>query len=134
MKANEFRIGNTIDVSGIICNITCLEEQRLTTDYQDHWYLGYDEIDPIPLTRKLLLKIGFENWGAVYPAETGLNTIRYVLHNVIDGTSNFEIHIDDNKFYPCVDNDACCWYDFKYVHQLQNLYYALTGHELTCKR
>ena len=34
----------------------------------------------------------------------------------------------------CLENDSTYLRDIKYVHQLQNLYFALTGEELTIKQ
>ena len=48
--------------------------------------------EPITLTEEWLVKFEFENWGN---DEYGYT--RYVLHNVIDGTSDFEIHINKNN-------------------------------------
>ena len=81
---------------------------------------------PIPLTEEWILKFGFE-----------VNTYGYVI-----GKDNLNIHIwmhDDGLVrdielsstmisgaYPKIEN-------FKYVHQIQNLYYSLFGEELTIK-
>jgi len=83
--------------------------------------------EPIPLTEEWLFRFGFEDWGK----QNG--DWVYGLYNVIDGTSHFIVNKADETFYPLIDNNLCCWSDFKYVHQLQNLYFALTGNELVLK-
>lgn len=89
----------------------------------------YDQIKPIPLTEEWLLKCGFEL------KEATLNRL-FVLEHTKDeilevcfdggvrlwnGKSNWAQHYDS------------LWRHIKYVHQLQNLYFALTGQELTFK-
>ena len=126
MKANDFRIGNTIDVSGIICNITCMEEQRLTTDYQNHWYLGFDEIEPIPLNEEWLLRLGFDSVNSKSLCES----IFIVLDQDGDLFNIFlhQMNTQGGEDVILLNNTI------KYVHSLQNLCYALNGRELTPKQ
>ena len=107
--------------------------------------LGYNEIEPIPLTEEWLVdKLGFEIWD-----NSGRHTNefedykRYVLHNVMDGTSNFEVHyITSNygdkpeySYIASIDEDerinSCV--DLEYIHQLQDIYKVFIGEELTIK-
>ena len=81
------------------------------------------DIEPIPLTEYLLINNEFSK-------RVFRDGIRLSLCNVIDGTSDFEIWIIDGEFIPHIDGSVCCWSEFKYVHQLQNLYFALNGSEL----
>lgn len=85
---------------------------------------------PIPLTEEILLKFGFnevedERWCDMHEEFEECNY--YYL-------SMFKIYYnpETDKF----EDDSL--YDFnvnlKYVHQLQNLYFALTGEELTFKK
>lgn len=77
------------------------------------------EIEPIPITEEWLDKLGFRG-KKVYDAI-------------------FEWRIGDSLKEHCIqtDGEAFVWthykdgIDIKFVHQLQNLYYALTGEELT---
>lgn len=91
---------------------------------------------PIPLSEDWLLKLGFENWGKGKFYKSDEYT-RFVLYNVLDGTSNFEVHkIIDPEYYviSCDDNERINFgIDITYVHQLQNLYFGLVGEELTIK-
>jgi hypothetical protein len=74
-----------------------------------------DEFEPIPLTEEWLLKFGFERKGNQF-----YNLLKY---------SEVEILIRDN-FWTC-DGIVFSLHCLEYVHQLQNLYFALTGEELT---
>jgi len=84
------------------------------------WYallectLFLENIEPIPLTEEWLLKFGFEikqgRFGNEYWGKINLYTS------------------SDKKIVFCFDGYLK---GIKYVHQLQNLYFALTGNELT---
>lgn len=82
------------------------------------FYRSYDSIDfpkPIPLTEEWLMKFGFE---IVKGAHQSWRTIK------INEEKSFDIQfIDGDIFY----SDT----RLKHVHQLQNLFFALTGQELT---
>lgn len=101
-----------------------------------------DEFEPIPLTEGILLKCGFDNWGNgnLYVNNNEKYT-RHVIYNGIDGSSNFEVHyitstyegIINNEYVVSIDENerVHVFYELKHLHQLQNLYFALTGQELT---
>jgi hypothetical protein len=116
MKANDLRIGNLVDLGNRIakiveighlsCAVADLEETQDTIE-------DYERTKPILLTEDWLLKFGFEQ------------------------TFISKIHLTFSKGSFCLlkrVNHIQIWYesiDIKYVHQLQNLYYALTNQELT---
>ena len=110
MKANELRIGNYIDYLGGIERVHALSFQDVCTN--NHNY------KPTPLTEEWLLKFGFE--------KDCLMSKCYALKDI-------EISEDkNNDLYLSLDG---VWYGvaIKHVHQLQNLYFALTGKELSLK-
>lgn len=80
-------------------------------------------INPIPLTKEWLLKFGFEK------SEVTENIHTWSNHSIAINTYSKEKVV----FY------WLRWYQhpkqsrIKYVHQLQNLYFALTGEELEIK-
>lgn len=76
---------------------------------------------PIPLTEEWLLKFGFDNNGVVW---IGLNTDAQELQITKQG--DVLIYDEDDNFIPLNR--------IQYVHQLQNLFYALTGNELELKQ
>lgn len=126
MKCTEYRIGNIAhdEVSGALMRICELnEENELVVGYvidrskfplPDGWKLR-----PIPLTEEWLLKFGFikMDW----------------TENENCYEKSFVLQKDDKEGYNLMDNDVATLQQFKYVHQLQNLYFALTGEELTLK-
>lgn len=83
-------------------------------------------IEPIPLTEEWLLKMGFEK------EIDDSSFIRKVYYYIND----FEVEFHGNKLVFRVENKHVTNYfahHTKYVHQLQNLYFALTGEELELK-
>jgi len=115
MEAKEFRIGNLVyDSQKRVVSIDIIHSYKgyLTHPFDER----YNDFSPIPLTEDLLLKFGFERDKFYIP------TLYY--------NSKLRIKNDERGFWV----NAC--YNFvliKYVHQLQNLYFALTGEELTLK-
>ena len=126
MKKNELRIGNWVlnkrYKSGYVMQIESIGEFGVNIE------LGYDgrspiieddcsfnECNPIPLTEEWLLKFGFEK---------------------TDSHGDFEYLIGRYSYFRgsfyIADCDECGEsVEVQHVHQLQNLYFALTGEELT---
>lgn len=140
MKATELRIGNFVwdDYSGEMIVSGIAKQNGLQEELRLKKHNGLPEgsyicetIQPIPITEEWLLKFGFK---------VGLNErddeddriILHVYRNKIsiaekNKTFYFYITIEDDTYYNFK------WVELKYVHQLQNLYFALTGEELTLK-
>ena len=117
MERSELRLGNLVFEDETIYSYGINKRVvEMNLDYFNSYSDTWDMIKPIPLTEEWLKKFGFK-W-----KNTGLRLDKYVLRNQIDGwfmyisneSLNFTVHI-------------------KYIHQLQNLYFALTGKELTIK-
>jgi hypothetical protein len=105
MKAEELRIGNWVkDENG---------PYQIKGEHLDEDNFPTIQTWEIPLTQEWLLKFGFE-FKAVGSEFIGHNMI---LHNWLNS------------------REYVSWgvVKLKYVHQLQNLYFALTGRELTLK-
>jgi hypothetical protein len=122
MKANELRIGNWVTVYPQISiqqvvDVMC---DGINTDKTIRAHYGL--VEPIPLTEEWLLKFGFEikldnfNWNAAI----GVNEI-----------GDFKLSLRHTDDFGWFYKSRCT--PIKYVHQLQNLYFALTGEELTIK-
>jgi hypothetical protein len=115
MDARELMIGNLVSCNDQTIKVT-YHEIRIQT-FSDHEHTNsygvkFTGYEPIPLTEDWLLKFGFETNGKKMKIELELelegDKKLFFVH------SRGEIHI-------------------QYVHQLQNLYFALTGKELTIK-
>ena len=81
----------------------------------------------IPLTEEILLKCGFKKTEEYYAADeenVDVYTIGCFDIAFIDNEYKLWIAINEDSYY----NFA--WTKIKYLHQLQNLYWCLTGQEL----
>ena len=112
MKAEELRIGNWIRYAGQEIELT-RQKFKLSV-----FTLGLDELhEPIPLTKEWLIRFGFE----------------YNYSFDLYSKSGFDIQLLENgiEFYIGEYGSYFTWIEC--IHQLQNLYFALTGQELTIK-
>ncbi len=114
MRKEELRIGNWVDLK---------HEKYEYESFQFDFDMGLkmEYIKPIPLTEDWLLKFGFD-----------------LINNEYHQSRNHDLKlhwtVNKNKMIPEFNEKRfVTGYDFKYVHQLQNLYFALTGEELICK-
>lgn len=126
MKAEDLRIGNIVQyphiennktvMSGVVCQIglsLCKAKYSISLEHDSFTPIDLTSIKPIPLTEEWLLKFGF------------------VCKNVGYLCDNFYI---DDDFYICVLRFNCEDYiKVSSVHQLQNIYFTLTGKELEIK-
>lgn len=114
MKETELRVGNYVldSYNGKITRVNWQEIkwiQELT-----------DRYIPIELTEEILLKSGFELKGIIFRINNGFTNqfdVNYSLSRNI-------YYYDSSKYG--IYNEV----ELKYLHQLQNLYFALTGEEL----
>jgi hypothetical protein len=121
MKASELRIGNLvwIDIGLPLYNL----HYFTAGDFGDlhNKKLKDEQFMPIPLTEERLVRFGFEKEG-----EEDL----YTLSNE---SLSFDLVFDNNKIRLGDMSDMCytTWNTpVSQVHQLQNLYFALTGEEI----
>lgn len=121
INANELRIGDIIlyDEDNLYCKVLTIDTLGMTVDFMKNGeieWLEYENFSPIPLTPKILEKCGFDNyrvglWGNTY----SLGVIKL---------------LKDKEIYILVDIPKC---EITSLHQLQNLYFALTNTELIFK-
>jgi hypothetical protein len=121
MEPNEIKHGNLVNWEQNIHVIIGITQEKIMTKFTDDdeddapYYHCYEHLKPILLTEEWLLKFGFEQ---------GRNEWSK------DGEC-FEWFSDGYYF---TAGDGCkIGLVIKYVHQLQNIYFALTGEELTIK-
>lgn len=88
--------------------------------------------EPIPLTEEWLVKFGFiaDNYGVFYKTKDCSNNSNSIIDLWAKKclVEQFDISIGQEFG----DTHNLCF--IKYVHQLQNIYFALTGEELTEKK
>lgn len=139
MNENELRIGNIVLVSNEQCHpqlkdvlmkVTSIQHRHDLPEYsvriervvKDKFDVNVDYgqlmrfIKPIPLTEELLLKCGFDEYMVLV---TEYGELRYY------GNGQMDIGGYDSCTSGMVFTSEC-----KYLHQLQNLYFALDGNEL----
>lgn len=139
MKASELRIGNWIEVYSSESQVNEFDSGLIFFNLlknQDGTNFEYDYIDaefakPILLTQEWLIKFGF-----VQKPDSG-----YWKDDLVyfDGPLQIFFKPNYNKFFFGIRGRGynCEQYvdiEINYVHQLQNLYHALTGEELTILR
>lgn len=117
MKANELRIGNYINIDlpisneGKLTRIGAINSKKVNG-------VEITKYKPIPLTEEWLIKFGFIFGIKLHDFVKGKH--QFVEFNVLNGYFS-----ESGVFYYSMKTQI------KYVHQLQNLYFALTGEELT---
>ena len=129
MKTKDLRLGNLVYKDGEIYQIENLGYHKSESPWKNLVHLASDDEDniceykPIPLTELWLLKFGFRKYnnflGHWYLKDYDYS-IRYL-----------------HRKYTCFACDGDVRFQLKaniqYVHQLQNLYFVLTGDELEIK-
>ena len=126
MKANELRIGNMVNdgVYKLMWAKPAMpyeeanEMQYGVAKDNEFTFFKEKELEPIPLTEEWLVKFGAEKVNEISEYFDGEDMYSYELY--LDGAE-------------CLFDRKCnCqpYEHIKYVHQLQNLYFALTGEEL----
>ena len=140
MKVEELRIGNLVFVNDQVCNpelegVTMIVKEiykdRLVCDYmlvvsdiinRKTHNVSIGDIKPIPLTEEVLLKCGFE----IKP-DSSLPT--FVYSGRLD--LQVEFMLGEYSFRIEVENRHTTFVRvIKYLHELQNLYFSITGEEL----
>lgn len=129
IKSNELRIGNLIEHKAIMCEVLSIDNEWLQID-NDQLNTKIIDCKPIPLTEEWLFKFGFEI------DESNDNKKTKTLSTQVSNTES--LYFDENEWYISHDWNNnnfknTFWNQPKYVHQLQNIYFALTGEELIIK-
>jgi hypothetical protein len=124
MKSTELRIGNYLQGKTRFVKVTKIySEHAIGIGSGDPYYVSGENpcLTPIPLTEEWLLKFGFKkNIDTSYSR----NDISLFIDKRLKTNLFLQENMNDFKWfgYEC---------KIQYVHQLQNLYFALTGEELT---
>lgn len=145
MKANELRIGNYIYIDSrdelrtiveIRHTMVSVKYIRSDTNQPHQSMVEYDRLTPITLTEEWLLKFGFAellvNHGKIKDYRLNCTPPGYK-HEYFFVFRFRERNDEDFRmyWYPQATNGSMHTFPCKYVHQLQNLFFALTGEELT---
>jgi hypothetical protein len=109
MEAKELRIGNYVYDNYREVYKLIVKSDFLNLDYR----IEFDILKPIPLTEEILFKCGFEEDGQLFH-----NQIALYKNGV--GGFNYNVNYFEHENLE----------EIEHLHQLQNLYCALTGTEL----
>jgi hypothetical protein len=128
MTANELRIGNWVmSHHNTRIKIDAISDTHVGySDKNDYWRDQTSLITPIPLTPEILEKAGFSENDA-----SGSDVKFWDFPE--EPTVDLLLRLYDEQGYDLLDMEfQQIHYDHKilYLHQLQNLYFALTGEEL----
>ena len=143
MKATELRIGNyvyyehtTHIVSGIHGNkvyswwvkdgepVIEYEAKDISGTQVENPYIDViSQYEPIPLTEEWLIKLGFEK---LTDSKDGFKNTTYTYTKGI----SFIVYFDGVR----LSTNFWMGNEKHYIHQLQNLFYVLSGEELTIKQ
>ena len=126
MNANELRVGNWVEANSPMMQVKEITEHTvglyMPGSEADPFLYDIDEINPIPLSPEILHKYGFESLFNSDPQERPASKVyrlgQFTIHQKNEDVNCFEYFSGDY----IVNLSA--------LHQLQNLYHALTGEEL----
>lgn len=126
MEANELRLGNLILYNGKVTEVESVSLFYVNVGiHDDGLQINIEDCSPIPLTEEWLLKFGFTTGDGDYFLKEVIDDlgISYILEEK-------QLHL----IYFCdtggVTDAILIPKEIKYINQLQNLYFALTGEEL----
>lgn len=118
MQPQELRIGNLVYANGETIRVTAINFDHLLKSVDvDEWYVSDEKLSdlhPITLTPEWLERMGLLN------------------HEFMGVYEVVQLKSDGSKYGLYVEGQ---WTgtDFQYVHELQNLYFSLTGQEIEIK-
>lgn len=135
INANELRMGSLIEKDNVMYKFLSLEQNHTSTsEYRWYWVetldgkLGhyyYSHFKPIPLTPEILEKCGLKNGNSELDRNVFYSTNKHLAQFSVNISGSFGIYVGVFIALRSVH--------LEYLHQLQNLYFALTNEELTFK-
>lgn len=123
---NEARIGNLVRYDNKVFKIDTISREfpTLNTTKYGIGVVTWADLQPIPLTEEWLLKLGADKYN---PGRYMLKLSETLIIFWNIGDDYFICELSSRSTHVCYFNEK------KHVHQLQNLFYALTEKELTLK-
>lgn len=127
MEAKELRIGNYVKCLSAERQLIGITKRNGHNETSVHYaeFSGLSmafkliHLNPIPLTEEWLIKLGFEG------NEDYVQELVYEYHSP---EHTFQLTHECDHIWLCGNEETHL--EIKYVNQLQNLYFALTGREL----
>lgn len=133
IKANELRVGNWVNRLGKPTIITAVQQGEeigyVTTPISGA--ITTSQIEPIPITEQVLLDCGFEVW-----EKTGL--LIKDAWSPGHPAQRFDLSWSEKTGFLCksryqAESEFMTMRHIQHLHSLMNLFFSLTGQELTYK-
>jgi hypothetical protein len=123
-NSKQFKIGNFVEYRQSVCEVRAIHSEGICLNYLGQLTTDepFDKVlersEPIPIDRYFLLKMGFVNDEfTIYRwYKKGKNDETLITYD----SDDYTICIGDSWEFPVV----------KYVHEMQNIYYAIFREEL----
>jgi len=143
MKAKELRLGNLVNYEQTTHIITKIEEYKATSKWlgdDDYEYShSLNSIEPIALNEIWILNFGFKlidtngRYGNIYSKQ--INDLAICLERDFNEYESYFVGVEymDSPFTEDFNRIYLFSFDLRYLHQLQNIYFSITGTELTIK-
>ena len=124
IAANELRIGNWVMYDNRLFQIEAISRSLpcLNTDEFGIGVVDWNNINPIPLTPEILEKCGLKNGNSELDRNVFYSTNKHLAQFSVNISGSFGIYVGVFIALRSVH--------LEYLHQLQNLYFALTNEEL----
>lgn len=121
MKIEELRVGNYVDYSGVFFKVEGYNhyQQRLHVNTMSAPLSAFNRIE---LDKKWLLDFAVQDLSEFY------DDVEFVVD-----LGGIYIREEEGVFYLGLEHQDYSDIEIRYVHQLQNIYFALTGKELQLK-
>ncbi len=128
IKVEEVRIGNHFKCHDLPITVCEIKQDGFVCTYNDKLYFNMGDCEPIKLDNDILIKCGFEKHK---------NSNEYWNYWVLKNGWHISEWIQPNQMAGFEEQGVCYWGEefnpVKYLHQLQNLFYALTNTEIEYK-
>ncbi len=132
MKLTDLKIGNYIqtpngidEIRGLI-NRNCFKDVFLVKNSD----IEIEDVKPIPLTEKWLLKLGFDD----SEHKKGYTGLEYRSNVILDFVLTKPLVMGEWQKDYCFELIQHRFVEIKYIHELQNLYHVLKGKDLKIKK
>lgn len=134
IDVKDLMVGNWVKSPQGITQVHNVLTDKIITknDKKGVYFYHTTDIEPIPVTKELLMKIGFEEH-----KDNVLKEFSY--YRYWDKEHKYKLDVcdiytnSDRRWHVHIDNEDCCSLgsgEFDYVHELQNLVRVITGHSL----
>jgi hypothetical protein len=132
INRNELRIGNLVEEKVLgYCKVDTIlrKTAQVSKDESQSYSIDIENLLPIPLTPELLIKCGFKHQDGSYFIIEKYDEEFEGIRNAYDFSINF-YNGEYQLMNGCGDTEYVIGRTFNYLHELQNLFHALTNEEL----